>query len=499
MAHEVVVVGGGIGGLTTAALLAARGLDVCLLERAAQPGGCAAPLELAGHRFERGAGLYASWKMDDVHRRVFAELPVAPPEVKIIKPCPYLVRLPDGTDVRVGLDSGEHFAEMRAAFPECAEAVSRFYIETAHVADALQRAAARMPTLHLASKLQRMRLAAREPRLAARILSALDETAAQHLGATSARFRRFIDAQLQIFAQTSSAHCAYLYAAIALSQPLRGMWSLRGGAGALVAALVASIKQSGGAVRLNAHALRLAYDAQGRAAGVELLSGETVAASRAVVSNLTVWDTYGKLIGLSRTPQETRARLKSLRGWGTFQIFASMDEAAAARLPSEQILALTSWQQEGAFDAESALFMFSAAPDGDARAPAGKRAVTISTFTEAEPWFSFHEDETELEAQDHTALERWWARVHASLPELGDGIEVIETATPRSCYEETRRKFGMVGGVGQSLDTFGANSPTHRTTIPNLYMVGDTVFPGNGVAAVTHSALIVANEIAPPR
>ena len=56
----------------------------------------------------------------------------------------------------------------------------------------------------------------------------------------------------------------------------------------------------------------------------------------------------------------------------------------------------------------------------------------------------------------------------------------------------------MVGGVGQSLDVFGFNSLTHRTALPNLFMVGDTVFPGQGVAAVTQSALIVANEIAPP-
>ena len=41
MVHEVVVVGGGIGGLTVAALLAARGVDVCLLERASQPRGLA--------------------------------------------------------------------------------------------------------------------------------------------------------------------------------------------------------------------------------------------------------------------------------------------------------------------------------------------------------------------------------------------------------------------------------------------------------------------------
>jgi phytoene dehydrogenase-like protein len=56
----------------------------------------------------------------------------------------------------------------------------------------------------------------------------------------------------------------------------------------------------------------------------------------------------------------------------------------------------------------------------------------------------------------------------------------------------------MVGGVGQSLEVFGANAPTHRTTTPNLLLVGDTVFPGAGLAAVTHSALVAANELAPP-
>ena len=122
----------------------------------------------------------------------------------------------------------------------------------------------------------------------------------------------------------------------------------------------------------------------------------------------------------------------------------------------------------------------------------------MNAFTDAEQWFSFHSDESEHEEQDKSALEALWGRVHAALPELGAGAEVFETATPRTFYERTRRRLGMVGGVGQSLDLFGANAPTHRTAIPNLLMVGDTVFPGNGLAAVTHSALIVANELAPP-
>ena len=500
MAYEVVVVGGGVGGLTAAALLAARGVSVCLLERAPRVGGCAANLPHLGHDFEGGAGLYAGWGPGDLHERVFAELPVAAPEARALAPA-YTVRMPEGDDVRVCGPPEEFYATLRAAFPECAEPAVRFYRDAAEVAGALRRAAERVPALAEASKLQILRLAAAEPLLAPRILNARGDKAAAHLAGTSARFRRFVDAQLQIYAQAHSEACAYLYAAVALAEPLRGVHALRGGAQALADALAESLRKSGGSLRLDTTALRLAFDPRGRAAGVTLLSGETVGATRAVVSDLTVWDTYGKLVGAGHTPAEVRARLKRLRGWGAYQIFVSLEEGAARRLPSEKVLAVEGARagEDGAgFDAESALFMLGAAPAWDARAPAGRRAATVSAFTDAEQWFSFHTDESGHEEQDALALEALWARVHASLPELGAGAEVFETATPRTFYERTRRRLGMVGGVGQSLEAFGAHAPTHRTAVPNLLMVGDTVFPGNGLAAVTHSALVVANEIAPP-
>ncbi|MDT5269513.1 MAG: hypothetical protein QOH49_1699 [Acidobacteriota bacterium] len=497
MTYEVVVVGGGIGGLTAAALLSARGVKVCLVERASRAGGCAAGFEHLGHEFETGAGLYACWEPGGLHARVFAELPVAAPEAREVSPA-YTVRLPGGTDVSMG-GNAEAFAEtLRAVFPECAEGAVRFYREAALVADALRRAARHTPALANASRFQLMRLAANEPRLAPRILGARGDTAAAHFADTSARFRRFIDAQLQTFAQIPSDSCSYLYAAVALTEPLRPMYALRGGAQALADALVEAIRKSGGTVRLDTTALRLAFDAQGRAAGVTLLSGETVGASRAVVSNLTVWDTYGKLVGAERTPTHVRAQLKSLRGPGAYQIFLSLDEEAARRLPSDKILALDDWQENRDFDAESALFMLGAAPNWDARAPQGKRAANVTAFTDAEQWFTFHSDETEHEEQDARALEALWSRLHAALPELGDGAEVFETATPRTFYERTRRRLGMVGGLGRTPNLLnGPHALTHKTNVPNLLLVGDTVFPGAGLAPVTHSALIVANEIAP--
>ena len=491
MAYEVVVVGGGFGGLTAAALLAARGVNVCLLERESHAGGCAASFEKFGYSFETGAGIYASWGPDEIHRRVFAELAVSPPEVRPISPA-YVVRLPDQTEVALTSDSNEFEENLRKAFPECVEAAVGFYREIGPISEALRRTIERVPDLSTASRLRRIGAIALEAAFAPRILATATHTAAQHLENTSTRFRRFIDAQLQIFGQCGSVDCAYLYAAVALMIPRRDMYGIRGGASALAEKLVESITLSGGVVRFNASALRLSFDSSGKARGVDLLTGEFVEATHAIVSNLTVWDTYGKLVGPGRTPDTVRKRLATLQGWGAYQIYLGMDEATAQELSADHFLAVTDWQH----DPETTQFMFDAAPLWDPRAPQGKRAVTVSTFTEVTQWFAFHEDEAEHEAQDQTALEAWWPRLHAALPELGDGIEVIETATPRTFYQNTRRKLGMVGGVGQSLDVFGTNGFSHRTSLSNLYMVGDTTFPGQGLAAVTQSGLIVANEIA---
>src|SRR5205085_8559707 len=196
------------------------------------------------------------------------------------------------------------------------------------------------------------------------------------LAGTSLRFRRFVDAQLQLFTQTTSESCAYLFAAVALTEPLRGLYAINGGAAALTDALVAAIKKCGGTIRYDATVLRLAYDASGHAVGVGLLSGERIEATRAIVSNLTVWDTYGKLVGLKQTPADVRAQLRAAHAWGAYLIFAELDAQARQRLPAPRILALTDWQRDQSYDPTSAQLMFNIADE--AATQADKRAVTIS-------------------------------------------------------------------------------------------------------------------------
>lgn len=458
----MVVVGGGIGGLTIGALLAARGLNVCLFERQSNLGGCVANFEYQGYTFEPTAGLYTGWEPGGIYERIFSELPVRMPQVRRLTPA-YLVRLPDGIELAPSDDLTKWEDDLSAAFPECSQAAVAFY--------------------------RRLdRIVRNETEFAGQVT-------APHLEESSVRFRRFIDLQLQTFTQVASDQCSLNLAAVALTAPLGGMWAIAGGAQALAETLGESLKRSGATLRLNSPILRLAYAPDGTPIGVDLLSGERVIATRAVISNLTVWDTYGKLIGLSRTPPGTSAQLRKLNAWGSYLLFLGMDQSGCERLKCDRLLALTEWQADQTYTPEQAQFVFAAAAVEDSRAPAGKRAVTVSTFTRAEDWFAFHQDDSAHEEQDQAALESLWSRLHSAMPELGDSVEVIETATPQTFYENTRRKLGMVGRPSQSPNISVPEGELARTVFPNVFMVGDTAGSGLGIAGVSQSALTLADTL----
>ncbi|HEY5504857.1 MAG TPA: FAD-dependent oxidoreductase, partial [Sedimentisphaerales bacterium] len=53
--YEVIVIGAGIGGLSAAAILAHQGVEVLLLEKSREPGGCCSSIRLGEFTFDTAA------------------------------------------------------------------------------------------------------------------------------------------------------------------------------------------------------------------------------------------------------------------------------------------------------------------------------------------------------------------------------------------------------------------------------------------------------------
>lgn len=484
MSYEVVVVGGGIGGLTVAALLSQRGVKVCLLERQPEVGGCISTVQHQGLKFEPGFGLYSSWGAGETYDRIFSELGVAKPDVYLLED-DVVIRF-RGHDVFLKKDATFN-DELRTAFPECADESIKFYSSVERIAGEWKRSAkaGALTTKSIFSKaLDAFRPKSNESK---ELAEARASTTKHYSRATSEPFISFIDAQLRFFLQTPIDECPFLPACIALNRLRESLYSIPGGPTLIAQRLVEAFKASGGTLKLNSPVLRLAYNEGGAAIGVDLLSGERVVATRAVVSNMTIWDTYGKLVGLDRTPPQAKKEIASLVSSGVFQIFAAMRQTVVERLPSQRILVVSDQAEED----QSAAFSFTTMPGpGDENIGA-----TFTSQTEVEDWFSFQQDEDDAESRDQAALEMMWRTLHRSMPEFGPDLEVLETSTPKTYYEQTRRKLGYVMGYRQSARI---NRAAHAQVIPNLFMVGDTA--SDGVAtldSIVDSALALANTLNP--
>ena len=92
---EIVVVGAGIAGLTSAAILSKQGLSVTLIESHTQSGGCAGTFKRKNYIFDVGATQVAGLEIGGIHSKIFDFLDIPLPEATILDPA-CIVDLNDG-------------------------------------------------------------------------------------------------------------------------------------------------------------------------------------------------------------------------------------------------------------------------------------------------------------------------------------------------------------------------------------------------------------------
>lgn len=476
--QKVVVIGAGVGGLTTGALLAKDGFDVTVLEAHVYPGGCAGTFYHQGYRFDAGATLAGGFQPGGPHALVGDLLSIEWP-VHRAEPA-WVIDLPDRRVVRWGLE-GQWRDERDSKLPE----MRRFWRQQEYVADVVWRFAARVPTWPPANLGDVVRLMSkiRPDMIPVSPLALLSFDSWLRLnGITDRASRTFIDAQLLISAQVTADRANAMYGAVAMDLPRAGAYHVRGGIGSIAKTLADALQKQGGALLYRQAVTAIIPQNEGTYL-VKTNKGLEIEAD-VVVANLTPWALVD-LLGdhaPKKLREETRQRGET---WGAFTVYAGAEFGASTCDHYQVVVDYNKPLGEG-----NSVFISLNDPQDASRAPQGQRTVTMSTHTRISDWWKLSPEGYEEKRAEYQ--EKFLRAAEKVLPNFRQSIRFIMTGTPITFQRFTRRPRGMVGGFPQT-SLFAARGP--RTGLPNLWLVGDSVFPGQSTAGVTSGGLRVAAEV----
>ena len=488
---DVIVIGGGIGGLTTAALLQERGLSTIVFEKNSFPGGSCSSFRKGGYRFDAGASVFYGFNEDDargtlnLHARIFRKLGVSVPTIP--DPVQIHYHMPAGFDLPVHYDRNRFLECLYRRFPHEKDGIRSFYDELESVYDILNSlpAGSLEDVVHLAA------VGARSPLKAASLgfktLFSMGGTARRYIN--DQELLRFIDLESYSWAVQDASSTPLVNAGICLADRHHGGINYPvGGSGAIPEALVKGIEKFGGSVRFKSEVEQVIIE-DGAAVGVRLKGGEEVRA-RAVVSNATVWDTFNRIVDDPRfkVPVE---RFIQAPSW--FQIYLGVDGAVIPDGFHMHHIIVDDWAR---YDEYGGTIYFSAPTVLDpALAPQGKHALHVFVTAETWQWDRYDRHSPEyLQAKEKYARSII-ARVEKILPGLQGAVELMVTATPQTHERFLNRWEGSYGPLlipGQNV----LRKPQNRTPVKNLFAAGDSTFPGQGVIAVTYSGVSCASYIA---
>jgi len=261
-----------------------------------------------------------------------------------------------------------------------------------------------------------------------------------------------------------------------------------GGSGAIPAALCKGLEKFGGAIRYQAEVTEILVE-NGEARGVRLADGSEHFA-KVVISNATIWDTFNRLVPDSRYRVDDDRFLQA-PSW--FQLFLGVDASVIPAGFDVHHILVDDWQL---YDTLGGTIYFSAPTILDpSLAPKGKHVIHAFVTDKIERWKQYKRGSSDYRAVKEDVAAAIIARTERILPGLSQAIEVKVLATPLTHERYLNRHEGSYGPLlkaGQNV----LQKPQNKTSIKNLFLAGDSTFPGQGVIAVTYSGVSCASYIA---
>jgi len=485
---HVVVVGAGLGGLSCAASLAARGARVTVLERAAQPGGKMREVAVGGRPVDSGPTVLTM-------RHVFEELFETCGE----RLADHVTLDPAGVIARHAWDGGATL-DLFGDIERSADAIGR--LAGASEARGYRDFCAYARRIHEAVDGPFMR--SQRPSLGSVLRDQGLRGLASLAGIDGTRTMWkalgdfFRDPRLlQLFGRYatycgSSPWLAPATLNVVAHVEREGVWTVRGGMYRLAEAVAALAVRKGASFRYGAHVAEVLVR-DGRAAGVKLADGERLEADAVVVNADTAALSDGRFGAPAakawrREPGEGRSLSAVTYSLATraegfplvrHNVFFSrdykreFDELMRDELPSEPTVYACAQDRDDAAappaDGVDRVLLIVNAPARGGRRP----------FTPAE-------------------IDACTRRTAARLESLGLSLDWSPSRFVTTTPDEFERMFPSTGGALYGPPSHGWKSPLYRaparSNVPGIFLAGGSAHPGAGVPMVTRSGLLAAES-----
>lgn len=494
---DVIVIGSGIGGLCSAALLARYGLQVLVCESHSIPGGAAHAFKYQGYRFDSGPSLYSGLSYSPSPNPLRQVLDAIAEDVTWANYDTWGCCLPEGDfDTAVGADQFCEIVERFRGSTAVAEwrRLQQVMAPLAKAAISLPPAALRLDVGALLSvgpfAPSMLQHAPQIMRLTGAFARVMDDVVQDPFLRNWLNLLCFLLSGLPADG-TSAAEVAFMFAdwyrpGVQLDYPI-------GGSGALVGALVRGLEKFNGRLWLNAHVEQVLVQAN-RAVGVKLRNGKVLQARQAVISNASIWDTL-KLVPQGALPSRFVEQRQATPACDSFMhLHLGID---ATNLPENlacHYIVVNDWQH---LTAPQNVVLISIPSRLDPElAPPGKHAIHVYTPGNEpyELWAGLDRHSAAYAKQKEVRAEVMWQALERVIPDIRQRTEVALVGTPLTHARFLRRDRGS---YGPALRAGESVFPGCRTPLAGLFCCGDSTFPGIGLPAVAASGLITANTIAP--
>ena len=270
----------------------------------------------------------------------------------------------------------------------------------------------------------------------------------------------------------------------------------KGGAKAIIDALVKGIEKRGGSIFLNSHVDKINIS-DGKASSITLKKKrETIRAKKGVVSNLSVWDLFNSgIVDEGEFPEKFVADRKATPVGKSFMHLHIGFEATREELDDLEAhyMYIDDWEK-GIEAEDNAVLLSIPSVHDDTLASPGNAVLHIYTPATEDfaRWENIDRKSEEYKILKEERSQYLWTVLEKIIPDIRKRAKLVQVGTPLTHQRFLRRHRGS---YGPAIKAGEGSFPFPGTPIKGLLLCGDSCFPGIGVPAVAGSGLLAANSV----